>query len=360
MGIEYAMGLIYQKIIKPLLFKQEPERAHEVAVLALKFISELGPFTRLLENYNQIKLQPIELFGLKFPNHVGIAAGFDKNAECFKAAGALGFGHIESGTITLYRQPGNPKPRLFRFPEEEAIINRMGFNNDGAKIIAERLAKSYLKYRNRTIPLGINIGKSKITPIEEAEEDYVNSFNLLADYADYFTINVSSPNTAGLRELQGKKQLRSLLNCLKIANSDRAKRIGSKEIPMLLKIAPDLTFPQIDSILEIIQDLSFAGIVATNTTLQRPSSFLKIDCAGGLSGRPLHRLSVDIIKYIHLKTAGKLPIIGVGGIMDPESAGRTMDAGASLVQIYTGLVYKGPFLGKEIARSLSWRRRPWI
>lgn len=354
------MGLIYQKIIKPILFKQEPERAHEIGILALKFIGNLGPITHLLEVYNQIKIKPIELFGLKFPNHVGIAAGFDKNAECFNAAGALGFGHIESGTITLYRQPGNPKPRLFRFPNEEAIINRMGFNNDGAKIVAQRLAKSYLKHRNRAIPLGINIGKSKITPIEEAEEDYVGSFNLLADYADYFTINVSSPNTAGLRELQGKKQLRSLLSALKTANTDRAKKIGSKEIPMLLKIAPDLTFPQIDSILEIIQDLSFSGIVATNTTLQRPGIFAQIDYAGGLSGRPVHRPSVNIIKYIHLKTAGKLPIIGVGGIMDPQSAGQTMDAGASLVQIYTGLVYKGPFLGKEIARALSWRQRTWI
>lgn len=354
------MGLIYQKIIKPILFKQEPERAHEIAVLALKFIGDLGPITRLLEAYNQIKIKPVEVFGLKFPNHVGIAAGFDKNAECFKAAGALGFGHIETGTITLYRQPGNPKPRLFRFPDEEAIINRMGFNNDGAKRVAERIAKSYSKNKPRLIPLGINIGKSKITPIEEAEEDYVGSFNLLADYADYFTINVSSPNTVGLRELQGKKQLRSLLGALKTANSDRAQRLGTKELPMLLKIAPDLTFSQIDSILEIIQDLSFSGIVATNTTLQRPGPFAKIDYAGGLSGRPLHRLSVDIIKYIHLKTEGKLPIIGSGGIIDPESAGQAMDAGASLVQIYTGMIYKGPFLGREIARSLSWRQRTWI
>ena len=249
---------------------------------------------------------------------------------------------------------------FFRFPEEEAIINRMGFNNDGAKIVAERLSKAYLKHRNHTIPFGINIGKSKITPIEEAEEDYVGSFNLLADYADYFTINVSSPNTPGLRELQGKERLRDLLGALKRANADRAKKIGSKEIPMLLKISPDLAFPQIDSILEIIQDFGFSGIVATNTTLQRPGHFATVDYAGGLSGRPLHRLSIDVIRYIHLKTAGKLPIIGVGGIMDPVSAGQTMDAGASLLQIYTGLIYKGPFLGREIARSLSWRQRTWI
>lgn len=354
------MGLIYQKIIKPILLKQEPERAHEIGVQTLKILGNLGPITRLMEAYNRTSMKPIEVFGLTFPNHVGIAAGFDKNAECIKAAGALGFGHIETGTITWHRQPGNPRPRLFRFPKEEAIINRMGFNNDGAKIIAARLKKACSKQKNRTIPLGINIGKSKITPIEEAEEDYVGSFNLLADFADYFTINISSPNTLGLRELQGKERLKSLLGALKMASTERAKKMDSKEIPMLIKIAPDLTFPQIDSILEIIQDLSFSGIVATNTTLQRPGAFANVDYAGGLSGRPLSRLSLDIIRYIHLKTDGKVPIIGVGGIMDPESAGRAMDAGASLLQIYTGLIYKGPFLGKEIARSLAWRRRTWI
>lgn len=354
------MGFIYEKIFRPILFKQDPECAHDMGIHFLKFLSKFGPIIRLMESYNRIKIEPIELFGLKFPNHIGIAAGFDKNVECFHVAAALGLGHIESGTITYHRQSGNPKPRLFRFPENEAIINRMGFNNEGAKIVADRLAKNYSKLKCKKIPLGLNIGKSKITPIEEAEEDYVGSFNLLADYADYFTINVSSPNTLGLRQLQGKERLQKLLKALKDSNIDRAKKIGSKEIPMLLKIAPDLTFPQIDVILEIIQDLGFAGIVATNTTIQRPGVFSAIDCAGGLSGRPLHRISIDIIKYISLRTAGKLPIIGVGGIMDPVSAGQSMDAGASLLQIYTGFIYKGPFLGKEIARSVSWRKRDWI
>lgn len=354
------MGLIYQKILKPILFKQEPEHAHEMGVLALKIIGDLGPITRIMEAYNKTPMQPIEAFGVKFPNHIGIAAGFDKNALCFKAAGALGFGHIEIGTVTFHRQDGNSTPRIIRIPKEEAIINRMGFNNDGAKIIAERLAKTYSKNQKHTIPLGINIGKSKITPIEEAENDYVGSFNLLANYADYFTINVSSPNTLGLRELQGKERLKILLKALKNANLEHAKKNNSKPIPMLIKIAPDLSFPQIDAILEIIQDLNFSGIVATNTTLQRPGNLAKIDYAGGLSGKPLHRFSLDIIKYIYLKTAGKLPIIGVGGIMDTKSAGQMMDAGASLLQIYTGLIYNGPFLGKEIARSLSWRNRNWI
>lgn len=354
------MGSIYQNIIKPMLFKQPPEQAHDIAIFALKFIGELGPVTRLMQAYNQVKMRPIELFGLKFPNHVGIAAGFDKNAECFKGAAALGFGHVEIGTVTLYGQSGNSKPRLFRFPEEEAIINRMGFNNDGARVIAERLANFRTKGRNRIAPLGINIGKSKSALMEEAQEDYVGSFNLLADYGDYFTINVSSPNTPGLRELQGREYLTGLLSALKKANVDRAKKLNVPEIPMLLKIAPDLTFPQIDSILEIIDNFGFSGIVATNTTLKRPGSFSAIDCPGGLSGWPLHRFSVDIIKYISLKTNGKLPIIGVGGIMDPVSAEQAMDAGAALLQVYTGLIYKGPFLGKEIARAVSWRQRDWI
>lgn len=351
---------IYQNIIKPLLFKQEPERAHNLAVFVLKMIGEIRPLARLMQSWNQISMEPIKLFGLDFPNHVGIAAGFDKNAECFKAAGSFGFGHVEIGTVTLHRQPGNPKPRLFRFPEEEAVINRMGFNNDGAQLIAKRLEKHYSKYKKNNIPLGINIGKSKITPNEEAEEDYVGSFNLLANYADYFTINVSSPNTPGLRELQGKEHLLKLLSVLKKANEERSKKLNVKKLPMLLKIAPDLTFPQIDSILTIIEDIGLDGIVATNTTIKRPGVFENIDCAGGLSGRPLLPFSTNTIKYISLQTRGKLPIIGVGGIMDPCSAEKIMDAGASLLQVYTGLIYKGPFLGREIANALAWRQRKWI
>lgn len=354
------MALIYQNIIKPILFKQEPERAHHAAILTFKIMGKFWPIIPLMKSWNHVKMRPIEILGLKFPNHIGIAAGFDKNAECFQAAPAFGFGHIEIGTVTFHPQEGNPKPRLFRFPKQEAIINRMGFNNDGAKLIAERLEKSFSKHNKGLTPLGINIGKSKITPIEEAQDDYVGSFNLLANYADYFTINVSSPNTPGLRELQGKDHLIGLLSALKKANRERALRLKTREVPMFLKIAPDLTFPQIDSILEIIQDLNFSGIVATNTTIKRTGFFSTADCAGGLSGRPLFGFSRDIIKYISQKTNGKLPIIGVGGIMDPESAEKMMDAGATLLQVYTGLIYKGPFLGREIARSLAWRQRDWI
>lgn len=354
------MGLFYQKLIRPILFRQDPERAHDYAIFALKFLGDLGPIRKLFELYNKTDTKPIDLFGLRFPNRVGIAAGFDKNAECIKATAALGFGHIEVGTITLHRQPGNPKPRLFRFLDEEAIINRMGFNNDGANKVANRLAKTLHHPPKNLPPIGINIGKSKATPLEEAVNDYIGSFHLLADYADYFTINVSSPNTPGLRSLQNKEYLLDLLTALKKANTDRAKKMGTKTIPMLLKISPDLSFPQIDDILEIIQNLGFSGIVATNTTLQRPGAFKTIDCPGGLSGRPLHSLSVDVIKYIALKTNYSLPIIGVGGIMGPESAQKIIDAGASLVQIYTGLIYEGPFLGKIIARALASQDKDWV
>ncbi|PWU06236.1 MAG: dihydroorotate dehydrogenase (quinone) [Verrucomicrobia bacterium] len=353
------MGM-YHKIIRPLLFKQDPERAHSIAVFTMRMIGEVSPLAALMRHWNKTEMRPIKLFGLTFPNHVGIAAGFDKNAECFKAAGAFGFGHVEIGTVTYHRQSGQAKPRLFRYPDQEAIINRMGFNNDGAHLVADRLKKCCPKSKAHIIPLGINIGKSQITPIEEAHEDYVNSFKLLADYADYFAVNVSSPNTAGLRELQGKEHLLNLLGSLKRANAERARKLGVREIPMLLKIAPDLTFPQIDSILTIIQDLNFAGIIATNTTLKRPGFFENVDCAGGLSGRPLLPFSTNVIKYIALQTRGKIPIVGVGGIMDPVSAEKIMDAGASLVQVYTGLIYNGPFMGREIANALAWRQRNWV
>lgn len=355
------MGFLYQKIIKPILFAQDPERAHDIAIFSLKMLGRLGPLTRLMEFYNRTLGVPIELFGLNFPNHLGLAAGFDKNAECFNSSAALGFGHVEIGTVTFQRQHGNPKPRLFRFSEQQAIINSMGFNNDGAQAIAERLRKTASKKnKKRKIPLGINIGKSKSVSLEEAVEDYICSFNLLADYADYFTINVSSPNTPGLRALQTKEYLPTLLSAVNNVNLSRAKKMACPKIPILLKIAPDLTFPEIDFVLENMLRLNIDGIIATNTTLKRPEDFQHIHCAGGLSGAPLHIYSTEVVKYIHLSTNGKLPIIGCGGIMDAVCAGKMMDAGASLIQIYTGLIYNGPFLAKEIANALAWRQRDWL
>lgn len=355
------MGFLYDTIFKPVLFKQDPERAHGTAVFALKLLGQLGPVTKFLEKYNDLNLKPIQLFGLNFPNRVGIAAGFDKNAECYKATHAIGFGHIELGTITYQRQPGNPKPRLFRFPEDEAIINRMGFNNQGAQCIANHLAKHALPLSKRSFPIGINIGKSKAIPLENAAEDYLNTFLLLADYANYFTINVSSPNTQGLRSLQAKEQLFPLLAALKKANEDRAQKLGTHTIPLLVKITADLSFQEIDAVLEVLLDLKYDGIICSNTLLKRPTGLPKIeDCPGGLSGKPIFNTVLNAVKYIYLKTNGKLPIVACGGIMDPVTAGQYVDVGASLLQVYSGMVFKGPFIGRKLAQALAWTQLDWI
>ncbi len=269
----------------------------------------------------------------------------------------LGFGFVEVGTVTYQRQPGNPRPRLHRLVEDEALINHMGFNNDGAEVVARRLAKNFDAHK-KPLPLGVNIGKSKTVSLDAAAEDYLNTFHRLADYADYFAINVSSPNTPNLQKLQGADYLRDLLRTLRDADVDRAKKMGVKLIPMLVKISPDLTFRQIDEVLDVVQELGLAGIISCNTSLKllSPAEERK----GSLSGRPLLERSVEMINYIHRATAGKLPIIGVGGITDVTGAGRMVDAGASLVQLYTGLIYRGPFFPKQVAQSLAWRQKPWL
>jgi dihydroorotate dehydrogenase len=288
---------------------------------------------------------------LKFPNAVGLAAGFDKNARAWPAAAALGFGHVEIGTVTALAQPGNPTPRMFRYPPQEAVINRMGFNNDGAEAVAARLATQPGPGQRR-IPLGVNLGKSKVTDLERATEDYLASFARLADHADYLVLNVSSPNTPNLRELQDESRLRELLGAVTAANAARARRV-----PLLLKIAPDLTWPQIDAVLGVIAEFALDGVIATNTTLARPGFFAGVNEAGGLSGAPLRRRATEIINYISRATSGRLPIIGVGGISDPASAGEKLDAGATLVQVYTGMVYRGPFFAADLARALADRQR---
>lgn len=354
------MGKLYQNIIRPLLFTQDPEKTHDIAVLGLRYLSKLKPLLWLMEHYNNAHSnQSSHFFGLTFPNRVGLAPGFDKNGICWQAMRALGFGFAEIGTVTHMRQPGNPRPRVFRYPENEAVINRMGFNNDGAEMIAKRLSIEP-RGNKRGFPLGINIGKTKAIPLLEATKDYLASFHLLADYADYFTINISSPNTPGLRKLQGKDHLPALLKELRNANVDRSRKMGRLPIPMLVKISPDNSFADIDAILETIIDLEYAGIIAVNTTTERPHVNTVFEETGGLSGLPLHAKSVKIIKYISRSTNGKLPIIGSGGIMDARSAGETMDAGACLLQLYTGLIYKGPFLAKEIAKAISWSQRDWV
>jgi len=352
------MGRFYHYLGKPLFFQFGPETAHEMAVHALALLGRVRPACALLERLHQLparRYPPVECFGLKFPNAVGLAAGFDKNGIAWPAAAALGFGHVEIGTVTQHGQPGNSKPRAFRYPAQQAVINRMGFNNHGAAALAARLAR-YPGPGARRIPLGINLGKTKATPLDHATEDYLGSFRLLADHADYLVVNVSSPNTPGLRELQDAAWLKPLLAALVDENKARVVA-GKPRRPLLLKIAPDLGFPQIDDVLKVIFELGLDGIIATNTTLARPGYFAAVNEAGGLSGAPLRQRATEIINYIARATEGRLPIIGVGGIMDEESAGEKLDAGATLVQVYTGLIYRGPFFAAELARALHMKQR---
>lgn len=352
------MGWLYQNVCKPAFFRLDPEHAHEIAVDSLALLGRVRPLCALLERMHRLPPavhRPVECFGLKFPNAVGLAAGFDKNGRAWPAAAALGFGHVEIGTVTYHAQPGNPRPRAFRYPAEEAVINRMGFNNAGAAALAGRLAKLPGPGR-RSIPLGVNLGKSKVTSLDQATEDYLGSFRLLADYADYVVVNVSSPNTPGLRELQDASWLKPLLAALVDENGARVAADKPRR-PILLKIAPDLSWPQVDAALGVIAELSLDGIIATNTTLARPGPFAAVNEAGGLSGAPVRRKSTEIVNYIARATSGRLPIIGVGGIMDEAAAGEKLDAGATLVQLYTGLIYRGPFFAAEVARAVAERQR---
>ena len=354
-----SMGYLYEKVLRPALFKMDSEPAHELGVDALALLGRLSPVCRVLEACTQLPAsqhRPVEAFGLTFPTAVGLAAGFDKNARAWEAAAALGFGHVEIGTVTAQAQPGNPKPRMFRYPAEEAVINRMGFNNEGSGAVAARLAKQPGPGKRR-IPLGVNLGKSKVAPLEEAVADYLTSFSRLADFADYLVLNVSSPNTPGLRQLQDEKPLRELLGAIRTANRERAAKRGGALLPVLLKIAPDLSWPQIDAALGVIAEFGLAGIIATNTTLARPGFFSTVNETGGLSGKPLRRKSTEVVNYISRATEGKLPIIGVGGISDPASAAEKLDAGATLVQVYTGMIYRGPFFARDLAWALSDRQR---
>lgn len=355
------MGSLYSLVAKPLLFRLDPEHAHELAVDGMATLGRIGPLCRLMEKINQLDPalhRPVKAFGLEFPNAVGLAAGFDKNARAWQAAAAFGFGHVEIGTVTALGQPGNPQPRMFRYPEQKAVINRMGFNNEGSAAVAARLA-AQPGVGHRSIPLGVNLGKSKVTPNEEAVGDYLTSFGRLADYADYVVVNVSSPNTPGLRALQDEKPLRELLGALSRANRERGPRSadGKGSKPLLLKIAPDLSWPQIDAALGVIAEFGLDGIIATNTTLARPGPFAEVGQTGGLSGAPLLRRSTDIVRYISKATGGKLPIVAAGGITDAAGAGEKMDAGATLVQVYTGMIFEGPFFAAALARACAERQR---
>jgi dihydroorotate dehydrogenase len=352
------MGAVYEKILRPFLFRLDSERAHEIGVDSMAFLGRIGPLCRLMESVVRLPpavFRPVEAFGLRFPNAVGLAAGFDKNARAWPAAAALGFGHVEIGTVTALAQPGNPRPRMFRYPEDEAVINRMGFNNEGSQAVAARLSRQAPPGKRR-IPLGINLGKSKVTEIEHAPDDYLASFARLADHADYVVLNVSSPNTPGLRQLQDESRLRELLSAITAANRERASA-GKARVPILLKIAPDLEFSQIGGVLGVVSDFGLDGLIATNTTLARPGRFAAVAEAGGLSGRPLRARSTEIIHFVARATGGRLPIIGVGGITDSRGAAEKLDAGATLIQVYTGMIFRGPFLAAELAEGVSDRQR---
>ena len=342
---------MYKLIAKPLLFKLDAERAHHFTFDNLKRAASLPgakAVLRGLYNYQHPSLAR-EVFGLKFPNPVGLAAGLDKNAVLTDELATMGFGFVEIGTVTPRPQPGNPQPRLFRLPADEALINRMGFNNDGATVVAERLRQR----KNRQLIIGGNIGKNKDTPNEDAAQDYVAAFEALAEVVDYFVVNVSSPNTPGLRELQDKKPLISLLQQVQARNLARAT-----PRPLLLKIAPDLTDAQLDDILEIARETKLSGLVATNTTIARPETLrtpaatVAAHGAGGLSGRPLRERATEVIRYLHQRSEGGLPIIGAGGIHSAQDALDKLAAGASLVQLYTGFIYEGPGLVRQINRAL--------
>lgn len=339
---------MYKFILRPFLFLFQPETAHHLTFFFLKLINKI-PFGRAIFSltYKRTSNKPTELFGLQFPNKVGLAAGLDKNAEAIDMFAAMGFGFVEIGTVTPKPQPGNPKPRLFRLKEDQALINRMGFNNDGVKVIRERLEK-----RKSNILVGGNIGKNKVTPNEEAVNDYIICFNELFDVVDYFVVNVSSPNTPGLRELQEKEPLSRILNTLMGENH---KREATK--PILLKIAPDLTEDQLMDIIEIVEETNIAGVIATNTTIERSGlqtsqTIVEDIGAGGLSGKPVKSKSTEVIRFLAEKSNGSFPIIGVGGINSGPSALEKIEAGASLVQVYSGFIYEGPALISAINKSI--------
>jgi dihydroorotate dehydrogenase len=327
----------YLQILRPLLFCLPAEAAHNLAMAALR----LTPSPLIRSMFGPLPQRPLRLFGLNFPNPVGLAAGMDKNAVALPAWQAMGFGFLEAGTITALAQPGNEKPRCFRFPLQEALINRMGFNNRGASAAAKRLRRLKSSGRWPSIPVGINIGKSKVTPLENAASDYATSYNLLLPYGDYFVINVSSPNTPGLRSLQDSDSLAQIIRTLKRIHSGK---------PLLVKIAPDLTDDAVREMAALAESEKLAGLIATNTTLDHSAIPTPADKIGGLSGAPLRQRSTEVIRT--LRSATQLPIIASGGIMDAASAKEKLDAGANLVQIYTGFVYHGPELIRDIVGAI--------
>jgi dihydroorotate dehydrogenase len=345
------MGWRYRKLVRPILFAHDAEHAHD---LTLKILGRAGQSKFACATLNAFFTAPelpVEVFGLKFQNPVGLAAGMDKFAAAVPIWEKLGFGFSELGGVTWHAQDGNPPPRMFRAVADEAIVNRMGFNNAGAEAVAQKLAEWKKSGRWPNHPVGINLGKSKITPLEKSAEDYANSFRVLREFADFFVVNVSSPNTPNLCRLQDKAALDEILAAIQEQNRTQNSK------PMLVKVAPDLSFEALDEILELVGPRRIAGIVATNTTIARPqtgdSKLERIYSeTGGLSGKPLRARSTEIIRHLFKQTRGQLPIIGVGGIFNADDAWEKITAGANLVQIYTGLVFEGPDITREIVTGL--------
>jgi dihydroorotate dehydrogenase len=334
--------MVYRSLVRPLLFRLPAETAHELALHSLSFV----PPGLIAKRSNHPELI-IKRFGLTFPNPIGLAAGFDKNGVALRPLAALGFGFIEAGTVTHHPQPGNPRPRLFRLSEDQALINRAGFNNEGAAAFARRV-----EHGPPDCVLGVSIGKSKITPIEDAIADYLASFELVYNVADYIAINISSPNTPQLRELQQAQPLEALLAALQTR-----RRELQKHVPLLVKLSPDLEHRELEIIVEVIERVGIDGIIATNTTTSR--DHLRTDAArvaacggGGLSGKPLKDRSTQIITELYKLTGGRVPLIGVGGIFTAEDAWEKIAAGASLVQLYTGFIYQGPRIAQQISEDL--------
>ena len=343
------------KFLRSILFYFDAERVHYFSMNFLKLVCRIGFIKKIISKQFTPPDSPITAIGLEFKNPVGLAAGFDKNAKYLTELETLGFGFIEIGTVTPLPQQGNDRPRLFRLPKDKALINRMGFNNDGVKIIAKRLKEWKSRQQttdSRQLIIGGNIGKNKKTPNEDAWKDYEICFLELFDVVDYFVVNVSSPNTPGLRELQQKDSLKKILSLLKNLNN---KQQNCK--PILLKISPDLTLLEIDDIINLADEINLDGLVISNTTvsrgkLQTPNYKLQTIGAGGLSGKPLHQTSTEIIKYISKKINNKIPIIASGGIFAGEEANEKLNAGAILVQVWTGFVYEGPSIVKKICKAL--------
>lgn len=349
--------MIYDHLLRPLLFRvwSDPEDAHEFVINRLARAGSSPLLLKALRSAGCVDDPALRctFLGLDFPNPVGLAGGFDKNAVAVAGLEALGFGHIEVGTVTARPQPGNDRPRVFRLPQHEALINRFGFNNQGAEGVAARLAAA----PPRRIPLGISLGKSKVTPLEEAVDDYLFSLRTLYPHGDYFAVNVSSPNTPNLRKLQGAEELETLVAAL-VAERDRLAAApggpGTRK-PILVKVAPDLEWEALDEALEVCSRQGIDGLVATNTTISRdplgPNPPAPAAETGGLSGRPLHRRSLEVVRHIRGRLP-RMPLIGVGGILSPEDAWAMLRAGADMVQVYTGFIYRGPLFARELNRGL--------